>query len=84
MNCGIKNRHLVYDTDIFNDYDCIANFGSPSLNERLKLWLTPAIELGAAACERAIEDWGGDKSAITHLITFSTSGIHCPGEDPLT
>ncbi|CAI7887326.1 unnamed protein product [Closterium sp. NIES-54] len=80
-NCGIKTRHLVHDSDIFNTYDSIAAFGSPSLDTRLKLWLEPAVALGKAASERAISDWGGDRKDITHVITFSTSGIHCPGLD---
>lgn len=56
-------------------------YGAPSLDKRMSLFAPEALKIGVLAAERAISNWGGDKSKITHLITYSTSGMTTPAID---
>lgn len=58
----------------------IMKFGEPSLNERMALFESTGIDLGKNAAEKALAEWGGNREEITHIITYSNSGIPCPGK----
>eukprot|EP00963_Diacronema_lutheri_P013829 scaffold2843_cov465-Pavlova_lutheri.AAC.4 len=52
---------------------------NPTAEERQALWATRAPRLGIAAANKAVEQWGGDKQEITHLIFHSCTGFKAPG-----
>jgi predicted naringenin-chalcone synthase len=51
------------------------------LDKRFDFFAPEAMKIGTLAAERAISNWGGDKSKVTHLITYSTSGMTSPALD---
>nr|QBQ18371.1 chalcone synthase 088 [Pohlia nutans] len=78
---GILKKHLAHGREMYHGDPNMQTYGAPSLDKRLSLFTPEAIKIGALAAERAISDWGGDKSKITHLITYSTSGMTTPALD---
>lgn len=52
-----------------------------SFDERNKVYKQFAPQLAHESASRAIADWGGDKSKITHVISISCTGIIVPGLD---
>lgn len=83
---GIRRRHSIHPTwlqpderpadipDIFTaaDFD-------PPLWERLRMWRDHALPLAIEAARRALANWGGNPSTITHIVTTGTSGWSEPG-----
>lgn len=51
----------------------------PSTFERNEVYRQEAPELAAKAAAAALESWGGDPGAITHVIAVSCTGIMAPG-----
>jgi len=60
--------------DIFTPHDYI-----PPYHERMKVFHDTAVKLAVKAARKALADWGGDPSQISHLITTCTSGWSEPG-----
>eukprot|EP00850_Spirogloea_muscicola_P021993 SM000271S10032 [mRNA] locus=s271:99953:101814:- [translate_table: standard] len=78
---GITKRHLAVPYSEYRSNPNLNTVGAPSLNDRVALFEMHGPKLAQQAAEKAIADWGGDKSQITHLLTYSTSGMLCPGLD---
>lgn len=78
---GISMRHLAITPEEYKNNPNLITFGAPSLNDRVKLWEKTGMDLAVEAAEKAIAEWGNDRKAITHVVTFSTSGMLCPGID---
>lgn len=78
---GITQKHLAITYDEYHKNPNLSTYGAPSLDDRLALFEPEAIPLGVEAGTKAIEEWGGDRSAITHVLTFSSNGMPCPGLD---
>ncbi len=84
-NTGIRTRHsqhpilhqIAADTthpDILTDTDY-----DPELWQRMKFFRDHAPAMAVAAARRAVEDWGGSVTDISHVITTCTGGWHEPG-----
>ena len=56
-------------------------FGAPSLSSRQDILRHEGVQLAAAACERALGEWGGNRADVTHLVAVTVSGVHLPGLD---
>lgn len=60
---------------------------TPTTSERMEIYRRVAIELGATAAERALEDFDPTRPAaevgetVTHLIVVSCTGFFAPGLD---
>eukprot|EP00850_Spirogloea_muscicola_P022049 SM000274S09996 [mRNA] locus=s274:15068:16928:- [translate_table: standard] len=78
---GITKRHLAVPYSEYRSNPNLNTVGAPSLNDRVALFEMHGPKLAQQAAEKAIADWGGDKSQITHVLTYSTSGMLCPGLD---
>ncbi|CAI5506721.1 unnamed protein product [Closterium sp. Naga37s-1] len=94
---GIDKRHMVLPWDTIAANPCLQEFGAPSLAMRQEILHTEGVKLAAAACERALAEWGGDRAGvggvggaggegsgaggITHLVVVTVSGVHLPGLD---
>ncbi|PKA53998.1 Bibenzyl synthase [Apostasia shenzhenica] len=78
---AIRKRHFVWNEELLRDNPCLRTFMDSSLNVRQKVAVAEIPKLGAAAAERAIEEWGQPRSGITHLIFCTTSGMDLPGAD---
>lgn len=92
QNSGIDQRYCVHPHEDFEDKNLskpkserMGLFPSaeldynPTAEERQALWATWAPRLGIAAANKAVEQWGGDKQEITHLIFHSCTGFKAPG-----
>jgi predicted naringenin-chalcone synthase/acyl carrier protein len=51
----------------------------PPLTKRMECYQDTAVKLCVAAAEKAVRNWGKDRSKITHLLTTCTSGWTEPG-----
>eukprot|EP00428_Durinskia_dybowskii_P070551 CAMPEP_0170395020 /NCGR_PEP_ID=MMETSP0117_2-20130122/21559_1 /TAXON_ID=400756 /ORGANISM="Durinskia baltica, Strain CSIRO CS-38" /LENGTH=1198 /DNA_ID=CAMNT_0010651309 /DNA_START=37 /DNA_END=3633 /DNA_ORIENTATION=+ len=60
--------------DIFTDYK-----SNPPLTKRMQCYQDTAVKMCVSAAEKAVKNWGKDKSTITHILTTCTSGWTEPG-----
>jgi predicted naringenin-chalcone synthase len=51
----------------------------PKTGRRNNLYKESAPTLAKAACEKALNQWGGHRSDITHVISVSCTGMVAPG-----
>jgi prepilin-type processing-associated H-X9-DG protein len=51
----------------------------PTMSFRNEIYRAEAPILAFQSAQRAVEAWGGQKSAITHLISVSCTGLTAPG-----
>lgn len=84
QNSGILTRHCVMNDfkggrqewDFWGpDYPEII----PGMAHRNAFFKKKAPELAIEAAKKALENWGGDPSAITHVISVSCTGLIAPG-----
>ncbi|KAG0585805.1 hypothetical protein KC19_2G040600 [Ceratodon purpureus] len=79
---GIKEKHTAVTAPIIHDkYPNIFTFGEPSLDDRFALFADEGMRIAEEAATKALHEWGGDRSRITHLITYSATGILTPTID---
>jgi predicted naringenin-chalcone synthase len=62
-------------TSIYNK----ANNYDPAYWERMKIYEETCIALSVDAAKKALANWSGDRSEITHILTTCTSGWREPG-----
>jgi len=89
-NSGIKQRyHAAFDDwsdenlsrtrskrqGLYNE----APDNNPTAGPRQQLWAEHAPRLAIDAAEKAVENWGGDKQSITHIVFHSCTGFKAPG-----
>eukprot|EP00897_Mesotaenium_endlicherianum_P005027 jgi/Mesen1/4552/ME000232S03808 len=77
--CGITTRYSCMQLEEFKNTPSMLTLGAASLNDRMALFEKHAVPLARAAGEKALSEWGRERSEITHVITFSTSGILVAG-----
>ena len=53
----------------------------PSIAELCDLFLDHGVKLSVAACRKAIQQWGGDLSDITHVVSTTCTNSANPGYD---
>lgn len=51
----------------------------PGMSKRNDIYKKEAPQLAHQAAEKAIKNWGGDPSEITHVISVSCTGVIAPG-----
>ena len=74
---GIESRSAIGNID-----HPIANRPeAPSIAELCDLFLDYGVKLSVAACRKAIEQWGGDLSEITHIVSTTCTNSANPGYD---
>ena len=78
---GIETRHMAMTEAHVSDFPAICQFGAPSLSSRQDILRHEGVQLAAAACERALGEWGGNRADVTHLVAVTVSGVHLPGLD---
>jgi acyl transferase domain-containing protein/predicted naringenin-chalcone synthase/ubiquinone/menaquinone biosynthesis C-methylase UbiE/acyl carrier protein len=50
-----------------------------SFQARNQIYEVEAVELAVQSATKALENWGGDRSKITHVVSVSTTGNKIPG-----
>ncbi|KAJ1255110.1 hypothetical protein BS78_K289600 [Paspalum vaginatum] len=78
---GTKQRFFYHDEALLDAHPELLDRASPSLDARLDIAKTAVPELAAAACRKAIAEWGRPATDITHLVVATNSGAHAPGVD---
>ncbi|XP_030535022.1 chalcone synthase-like [Rhodamnia argentea] len=78
---SIKKRYFLLTEDILKQNPGMTSSGAASLNQRQDLATDMHPKLGFEAAIKAIGEWGESKSAISHLIFCSMSGVDMPGAD---
>ncbi|CAD5185969.1 curcumin synthase 3-like [Musa acuminata AAA Group] len=82
--CGktmIKKRYMHLTEEVLKQKPGMCSYMDPSFDERQEIVVEEVPRLAKEAAAKAIEEWGRDKSGITHLVFCSTSGIDMPGAD---
>lgn len=74
---GIDTRSAIGTID-----HPIANGSQPpSIAELCDVFLDHGVKLSVAACRKALEQWGGDLSEITHVVSTTCTNSANPGYD---
>ena len=74
----IQKRHVV--DGLYGTFSGMEKAASPlSTQQRNDLYKETAPELAASVCHQTLEQWGGDRHAITHIISVSCTGMIAPG-----
>lgn len=84
QNSGIAKRHLVTpelkkERSEWNFWGNNYPVSVPGMTQRNDLYKDVAPKLAHQAAEKAIDHWGGDRSALTHIIFISCTGVVAPG-----
>jgi len=56
-----------------------AEANNPTAGPRQQLWAEHAPRLAIDAAEKAVQNWGGDRQSITHIVFHSCTGFKAPG-----
>jgi len=84
QNSAIKTRYSVV-SDFQNDEADQKFLGQnypqeiPGMSKRNEIYKKEAPILAKKVAAKALEDWGGDPSEITHVISVSCTGVVAPG-----
>ncbi|KAG0570989.1 hypothetical protein KC19_6G202900 [Ceratodon purpureus] len=78
---GIRKRHFFLTEEVLKANPGICTYMEPSLNVRQDIVVVQVPKLAAEAAQKAIQEWGGKKSDITHVVFVTTSGVNMPGAD---
>jgi chalcone synthase len=78
---GIRKRHMFLTKEVLEANPSIPKYMEPSLNVRHDIVVVQVPKLAAEAAVKAIKEWGGRKSEITHIVFATTSGVNMPGAD---
>ena len=74
---GIETRSAIGNID-----HPIANRPEPpTIAELCEIFLDYGVKLSVAACRKAIDQWGGDLSEITHVVSTTCTNSANPGFD---
>jgi len=79
-NSGIEKRHGIVPEegnkiqDFYQKYDY-----NPPYTLRAKYWRKYCPALTMDAVNKCLQQWGGDKNRITHVVSHSTTGWDVPG-----
>ncbi|KAF7504023.1 hypothetical protein GJ744_002902 [Endocarpon pusillum] len=53
----------------------------PNISELSKVFLDHGVRLSVEACRKAVADWGGDMSDLTHMVAVTCTNSANPGYD---
>ena len=74
---GIDTRASVGDCD----YPLVNQPNPPNITELNNLFRKEGVGLSVKACKKAIDEWGGDVSEITHVVSTTCTNSANPGFD---
>lgn len=74
---GIDTRSAIGNID----HPIVNQKNAPSIAELCDLFLDHGVKLPLTACQKAIEQWGGDLSEITHIVSTTCTNSANPGFD---
>ena len=74
---GIESRSSIGDTD----HPVVNGRDPPTIKELGDIFLDEGVKLSVAACRKAIAQWGGDLSEITHIVSTTCTHSANPGYD---
>lgn len=74
---GIDSRSSIGTID----HPIVNQENSASIAELCELFLDHGVKLSVAACRKAIAQWGGDLSEITHIVATTCTNSANPGYD---
>ncbi|KAE8769415.1 putative chalcone synthase [Hordeum vulgare] len=77
----VKTRYVVMSEEILKSYPELAQEGLPTMKQRLDISNKAVTQMATEASLACVEAWGGDLSAITHLVYVSSSEARFPGGD---
>jgi predicted naringenin-chalcone synthase len=84
---GIEKRHFVVDdfSKQKGEYSFFENSDTldpaPQVSKRMQLYQQHALQLSIDAVNDCLWSIGFDKKKITHIVTFSCTGMYAPGLD---
>jgi len=74
---GIDTRSAIGNID----HPIVNQKNAPSIAELCDLFLDHGVKLSVTACQKAIEQWGGDLSEVTHIVATTCTNSANPGFD---
>lgn len=74
---GIDSRSSVG----YVDHPVVSGKDAPTIAELCDVFLDQGVDLSVAACRKAIAQWGGDLSEITHIVATTCTNSANPGYD---
>uniref|UniRef100_A0A7I3ZAC7 Chalcone synthase n=1 Tax=Physcomitrium patens TaxID=3218 RepID=A0A7I3ZAC7_PHYPA len=78
---GIPKRHMFLMEGMPKANPGICTYMEPTLNVRHDIVVVQVPKLAAEAVQKAIKEYGGRKSDITHIVFATTSGVNMTGAD---
>ncbi|EKM59431.1 uncharacterized protein PHACADRAFT_249916 [Phanerochaete carnosa HHB-10118-sp] len=75
---GIDTRHTISE---LIDPISVNSTEAPTIDQLSEYFLKEGVKIAAAASSKAIEEWGGDVSEITHVIAVTCTNSANPGYD---
>jgi predicted naringenin-chalcone synthase len=79
---GIREKHTAVTAQhIHDEYPNFTKFGEASLDDRFELFAGEGMRIAEEAAVKALGEWGGERGRITHLITYSATGMLSPTID---
>lgn len=84
QNSAIQQRHTIlpdfkYPRSEWHFWGSDYPQRIPGMSQRNKIYKKEAPKLAHQAASKALEVWGGDPAAITHVISVSCTGVMAPG-----
>lgn len=74
---GIESRSAIGNID----HPLVNGKDAPSITELCDIFLDHGVNLSVAACKKAIEQWGGELSEVTHIVATTCTNSANPGYD---
>lgn len=81
-NSQISHRHTIVEDFYENGLKgALFNFceNAPQTALRNEIFKKYAPQLAISVCEKVLNEWGGDRQSITHVISVSCTGMIAPG-----
>lgn len=78
----IQKRHTAVPDFYENGLQSLSSEksgGAPTTSDRNLRYKEVAPKLAESVCDKALKNWGGDRAAITHVISVSCTGMVAPG-----
>ncbi|KAJ8464120.1 hypothetical protein OPV22_026672 [Ensete ventricosum] len=77
----VNRRYLYLTEEILKERPKLCSYMEPSFDDRQDIVVEEVPKLAKEAATKAIKEWGGSKSDITHSVFCSISGIDMPSAD---
>ena len=75
----IRKRHLVARKELLEKYPSLGSYMDASMSDRHEVMMEWIPKLAVEASLKAIAEWGGEISSITHIVMCTTSVVNMPG-----